>query len=382
VYWNQGRYEEALKAYGRALAIREKALGPEHPDVAQTLNNLGLVYKAQGRYEEALKTYGRALAINEKALGPEHPDLAKTLNNLGLVEVAQRNWAEAQYYWELATHILERRTSLGAAGLGQPLVSKGKGEAAQSSGYFQGLVKAAWRRGGQGDAEPAGPMFVKAQWAAASEAAEALAQMAVRGAKDDPKLAALVRERQDLLAEWRKRDEARTAAASTAPDKRNNEMEAENVAGINKIEARIGEIDTTLKDQFPDYAALASAAVASTADVQAVLRDDEALLVFLDTDDRFKPIPEETFIWVVTKGEVRWLRSDLGTKALAREVAALPCGLDATRMVETSLEAVVCAEPHCCDTFAPVPSPSRLGLLNSSPQAEPGVQISRTGLPR
>ena len=44
VYWNQGRYEEALKAYGRALAIREKALGPEHPEVAQTLNNLAIVY--------------------------------------------------------------------------------------------------------------------------------------------------------------------------------------------------------------------------------------------------------------------------------------------------------------------------------------------------
>jgi len=173
-------------------------------------------------------------------------------------------------------------------------------------------------------------MFVKAQWAAASEAAEALAQMAVRGAKGDPKLAALVRERQDLLAEWHKRDEARTAAASTALEKRNKEAEAENVARIGAVEVRIGDIDTTLKDQFPDYAALASVAVASIAEVQAVLRDDEALLVFLDTDDRFKPLPEETFIWVVTKREAHWLRSNLGTEALAREVAALRCGLDAT----------------------------------------------------
>ena len=154
--------------------------------------------------------------------------------------------------------------------------------------------------------------------------------MAVRGAKDDPKLAALVRERQDLLAEWEKRDEARTVAASTAPDKRNKEADAENVRRISTIEARIGEIDTTLKDQFPDYAALASVAVASIADVQAVLRDDEALLMFLGTDARFKPLPEETFIWVVTKRELRWLRSDLGTDALTREVAAMRCGLDAT----------------------------------------------------
>src|SRR5262249_6834193 len=112
--------------------------------------------------------------------------------------------------------------------------------------------------------------------------------------------------------------------------KRNKEAEAENVRRISTIEARIGEIDTMLKDQFPDYAALASVAVASIADVQAVMRDDEALLMFLGTDDRFKPLPEETFIGVVTKGEARWLRSDLGTRGLAGEVAALRCGLDAT----------------------------------------------------
>jgi hypothetical protein len=81
-------------------------------------------------------------------------------------------------------------------------------------------------------------MFVKAQWAAASEAAEALAQMAARGAKGDVKLASLVRDRQDLLAEWQKRDEARTAAASTAPDKRNKQVETENLARIGGLGSR------------------------------------------------------------------------------------------------------------------------------------------------
>jgi hypothetical protein len=43
----------------------------------------------------------------------------------------------------------------------------------------------------------------------------------------------------------------------------------------------------------------------------------------------WKPTPEETFIWVVTKTALRWVRSDLGTAALTREVLALRCGLDA-----------------------------------------------------
>jgi hypothetical protein len=40
--------------YKRSLAIGEKALGSEHPDVALALNNLAHLYQAQGRYAEAL----------------------------------------------------------------------------------------------------------------------------------------------------------------------------------------------------------------------------------------------------------------------------------------------------------------------------------------
>ena len=60
----------------RALAIREKALGPDHPDVAVSLNNLAGLYAYQGRYADAEPLFKRALAIREKALGPDHPDVA------------------------------------------------------------------------------------------------------------------------------------------------------------------------------------------------------------------------------------------------------------------------------------------------------------------
>jgi CHAT domain-containing protein len=74
----------------------------------------------------------------------------------------------------------------------------------------------------------------------------------------------------------------------------------------------------------------------SAAEVQAELGAHEALVLLLDTDDRFRPLPEETFIWVVTKTDVRWVRSELGTVALGREVAALRCGLDATLWLDAS----------------------------------------------
>jgi tetratricopeptide (TPR) repeat protein len=57
----QGRYAEAEPLYKRSLAIREKALGPDHPDVALSLNNLAGLYDNQGRYAEAEPLYKRSL---------------------------------------------------------------------------------------------------------------------------------------------------------------------------------------------------------------------------------------------------------------------------------------------------------------------------------
>jgi CHAT domain-containing protein len=170
-------------------------------------------------------------------------------------------------------------------------------------------------------------MFQTAQWAQSSEAADSLAQMASRGAKGDPKLSPVVRERQDLVAEWQRRDQVRSAAVAQAPDKRNLEAEAKNVARLAAIDARIAIIDKDLAANFPDYAALANPAPLSVEEVQAQLAADEALVLFLDTPER-KPTPEETFIWVVTRTDMRWVRSKLGTPALSREVSALRCGLD------------------------------------------------------
>ncbi len=47
-----------------------------------SLNNLADLYQKQGRYADAEPLYKRALAIREKALGPNHPDVASSLNNL------------------------------------------------------------------------------------------------------------------------------------------------------------------------------------------------------------------------------------------------------------------------------------------------------------
>ena len=151
--------------------------------------------------------------------------------------------------------------------------------------------------------------------------------MAARQAKGDGALAGIVRERQDLVGEWQARDKLLVAAIAQSPDQRNAISEQTLRDRIAKIDVRIAEIDKTLAKDFPEYAALASPEPLGIADVQAQLHANEALVLFLDTVE-WKPTPEETFLWVVNKTAVRWLRIELGTRALSERVAALRCGLD------------------------------------------------------
>ena len=92
----------------RALAIREQALGPNHPDTARSLNNLAALYNNQGDYEQAKPLLERALAITEQALGPNHPDTATSLNNLAELYRSQGDSEQAKPLLERALAIMEK----------------------------------------------------------------------------------------------------------------------------------------------------------------------------------------------------------------------------------------------------------------------------------
>ena len=108
LYKAQGRYAEAEPLHRRDLAICEKALGPDHPDVAVSLNNLAGLYKTQGKYAEAEPLYNRSLTIYEKASGPDHPLVATSLNNLALLYKAQGKYAEAEPLYRRSLAIREK----------------------------------------------------------------------------------------------------------------------------------------------------------------------------------------------------------------------------------------------------------------------------------
>jgi tetratricopeptide (TPR) repeat protein len=91
-------------------------LGPEHPDVALSLNNLGGLLRVQGSYAEAAPLYERSLAIFEKSLGSEHPKMALVLNNLAVLFKDIGSYSEARPFYEhgLSTTLQHLSRNLGA----------------------------------------------------------------------------------------------------------------------------------------------------------------------------------------------------------------------------------------------------------------------------
>ncbi len=65
------------------LELRQKVLPEGHPDIASSLDNLGVSYSDLGDYQKSLEYYQKALELRQKVLPEDHPDIAKSLNNLG-----------------------------------------------------------------------------------------------------------------------------------------------------------------------------------------------------------------------------------------------------------------------------------------------------------
>ena len=82
-----------------------RTLGPEHPLLGTSLNDLAAIYHVQRHYAWAEPLYERALAIREKALGPEHPFVAVTLANLAELDRARGIYGRAALRYARAVRI-------------------------------------------------------------------------------------------------------------------------------------------------------------------------------------------------------------------------------------------------------------------------------------
>jgi CHAT domain-containing protein/tetratricopeptide (TPR) repeat protein len=382
LYGNQGRYAEAEPLYKRALTIREKALGPDHPDVAAALNNLADLYRSQGRYADAEPLYKRSLAIWEKALGPDHPDVARALNNLATLYDEQGRYAEAEPLYKRAQAIYEKALgpdhpdvatalnnlavlygSQGRYAEAEPLLKRALAiyekalgpDHPDAAAALNNLAALYAHQGRYADAlplvrttianksaniSPALPVLFGAQGAkliAADEAIDdglnvmqrasqtsagkALNELAVRFAAGNDRLAQLVRRDQDLASEAVRLDKAISAAVSNEPSKRDAAAEQrirDRIAAITKERDDLGK---TFAQEFPDYAALSNPQPLTVKDIQALLADDEAIVV-VNVGDK------KSYVWAVTQRQADWKELTVTTAEVSKAVSALRAGLD------------------------------------------------------
>ncbi len=77
-----GDYSTAEALLREAALVQESRLGPLHPDLANTLNNLGVVCEITGNLVEADRSFRRAYAIATTVLEPDHPFVTTSRKNL------------------------------------------------------------------------------------------------------------------------------------------------------------------------------------------------------------------------------------------------------------------------------------------------------------
>ncbi len=148
-----GDHAEAGKQFGAAVNEAE-AFGADDPRLAESLNGLAVVYREQGRYTEAEPLLKRALAIREKALGPAHSDVIQSLSNLAGLYQTQGRHADAEPLLKRVRD-LEPRTTVA-----EPLFGSVQGLELPSFGQSPELMEAfnssitLYQQGRYSEAEP------------------------------------------------------------------------------------------------------------------------------------------------------------------------------------------------------------------------------------
>jgi eukaryotic-like serine/threonine-protein kinase len=127
----RGDWEAALRMQQEGLALKERALGRDHPDVGISEGNLAVVLTALGRNQEALEHVDRSIEILEKGLGAGHPDLATQLNNrgeilnaLGRARDARASFEKARIIWERELGLDNRNLAYALTGIGVSYLSE------------------------------------------------------------------------------------------------------------------------------------------------------------------------------------------------------------------------------------------------------------------
>jgi tetratricopeptide (TPR) repeat protein len=114
-------YEGARDCFDRALENQTKTRGPDHPDLAYTLQSYGRMLRKAGDLDGARERLQRAVPILEAAFGPTHIDVGRVSYSLGLVEYQAGNLKESRRHLERALESYREVFGPDSAALAGPL---------------------------------------------------------------------------------------------------------------------------------------------------------------------------------------------------------------------------------------------------------------------
>jgi eukaryotic-like serine/threonine-protein kinase len=104
--------EQALHLYRRSYDLLVAAHGPADGDAAVLLQNMGSIHNRASRYQDAKDAYERALPLLRRHFGERDPHVGRVLTNLGTVYRALGDYDRA---FEMAQDALEIDTSVSGA---------------------------------------------------------------------------------------------------------------------------------------------------------------------------------------------------------------------------------------------------------------------------
>ncbi|CAF3227564.1 unnamed protein product [Rotaria socialis] len=88
---NKDDHVRALESYNQAVFLFKQAHDENNPSMAMLYNSIGMIYDQEKTYFEDLKFYGNSLAIQEKNLPVDYPDLGSSYNNIRMFEDSAAN---------------------------------------------------------------------------------------------------------------------------------------------------------------------------------------------------------------------------------------------------------------------------------------------------
>ena len=285
VYSDQNEFQKASQGFEKALKLMQNPAAANHPFLSNIYSFFGMNYFEQDLFPEARENLQLALSVAEASFSANHPqiiDARLSLGNFYLFSDPPNKLLALQHYDQVVKEITERLMLYNNKGVWLRHSTE-QDRKRYSRAYSRHAVLSTFLAATNDDSrrlERVSGAFLTAQHALNSTTGKAIQQYTARLSSDKNSVSKTIRAFQDIEAEWLTALQEQSKAMGLNEGK---SSEIEGIRKIEKIEAKLRDIDKELEKTFPEHAALTSPDPLTFEEVKLLLRDDEAL-IFTSTD--------------------------------------------------------------------------------------------------